>query len=167
MSSADLDESKMVLDEGDLKVLRVLQTRSDQTLKEVAVETKQPVTTVHSKVKRLEQTGVIRGYRAILDSSKLERSTAAFILVSVVYRTPEAGKILSQRETAKEIARFREVQEVHIITGDWDLLVKVRAKDVDSVGRFVIDRLRTVKGVDRTLTSIVFHTEKETLDLDI
>ncbi len=157
----------MVLDEGDLRVLRALQVRSDRTLKEVALETKQPVTTVHSKVKRLEQMGVIRGYKALLDSSKLERATAAFILVSVVYRTPETGKILSQRETAREIARFREVQEVHIITGDWDLLVKVRARDVDAVGRFVIDRLRTVKGVDRTLTSLIFHTEKETLDLDI
>ncbi len=155
------------MDEGDLRVLRALQVRSDRTLKEVALETKQPVTTVHSKVKRLEQMGVIRGYKALLDSSKLERATAAFILVSVVYRTPETGKILSQRETAREIARFREVQEVHIITGDWDLLVKVRARDVDAVGRFVIDRLRTVKGVDRTLTSLIFHTEKETLDLDI
>ena len=157
----------MSLDEGDLRILRALQTRSNQTLKDVARETKQPVTTVHSKVKRLEKMGVIRGYRVLLDPGKLDRSTAAFILVSFAYRQPEAGRVLSQRETAREIARFREVQEVHVVTGDWDLLVKVRARDVDSVGKFVIDRLRAVKGVDKTLTSMVFHTEKETLDLDI
>ncbi len=157
----------MTLDEGDLKVLRVLQVRSDRSLKEVALETRQPVTTVHSKVKRLEEKGIIRGYRAILDPQKLERATAAFILVSFAYRQLDSGRVLSQREAAKEIAKFPEVQEVHVVTGDWDLIVKIRAKDVDAVGRFVIDRLRTVKGVEKTLTSMVFHTEKETLALDI
>ncbi len=157
----------MAIDEGDIRILRALQTRSNQTLKQVAQETKLPITTVHSKVKRLEGLSLIRGYRAVLDPAKLDRSTAAFILVSFAYRQPEAGRVLSQRETAKEIAKFREVQEVHLVTGDWDLLIKVRAKDVDSIGKFVIDRLRTVKGVDKTLTSVVFHTEKETLDLDI
>jgi DNA-binding Lrp family transcriptional regulator len=67
---------------------------------------------------------------------------------------------------AKEIARFPEVQEVHIITGDWDLLLKVKGKDVDAVGKFVIDRLRMVKGIEKTLTCMVFETSKETTEID-
>ncbi len=157
----------MTLDDGDLRILRILQVHSNLTLKEVAEETRQPVTTVHSKVKRLEATGIIKGYKAILDPSKLDRATLAYVLVSFAYRHPDSGKVLSQRETAKDIARLPEVQEVHIVTGDWDLLVKVRARDVESIGRFIIDRLRAVKGVERTLTSVVFHTEKETSDLAI
>jgi len=118
-------------------------------------------------VKRLEETGIIKGYKAILDPSKLDRATLAYVLVSFAYRQPDSGKVTSQRETATEIARFPEVQEVHIVTGDSDLLVKVRGKDVDPIGRFIIDRLRAVKGVDRTLTLVAFHTEKETLDLAV
>ena len=88
-------------------------------------------------------------------------------MVSFAYRQPEAGRLLSQRDAAKEIALFPEVQEVHVITGEWDLAVKVRAKDVESLGKFVVDRLRTIRGVDRTLTCMVLHTEKETLELNI
>jgi DNA-binding Lrp family transcriptional regulator len=54
-----------------------------------------------------------------------------------------------------------EVQEVHIISGEWDILIKVKAKDVDSVGKYVVDKLRLVKGIERTLTCLVFESEKE------
>lgn len=50
---------------------------------------------------------------------------------------------------------------MHIITGDWDILIKVKAEDVDAVGNFVIDKLRLVKGIEKTLTCMIFHTEKE------
>jgi DNA-binding Lrp family transcriptional regulator len=74
---------------------------------------------------------------------------------------------VSQRSIAKEIARFPEVQEVHIITGDWDLLMKVKGKDVDLIGKFVIDRLRAVRGIEKTLTCMVFETCKETTEIDV
>jgi DNA-binding Lrp family transcriptional regulator len=63
---------------------------------------------------------------------------------------------------AEEIARFPEVQEVHIITGDWDLLVKLRAENVDVVGKFVVDKLRLISGIEKTLTCMIFETIKET-----
>ena len=68
---------------------------------------------------------------------------------------------------AKEIAKFPEVQEVHIITGDWDLLIKVKAEDVEAIGKFVIDKLRLVKGIEKTLTCVVFETEKETTEIPL
>jgi Lrp/AsnC family leucine-responsive transcriptional regulator len=54
------------------------------------------------------------------------------------------------------------VQEVHIITGDWDLLIKLRAENVDAIGKFVVDKLRLIKGLEKTLTCMVFETVKET-----
>jgi len=72
---------------------------------------------------------------------------------------------LSQRKIAKEIAKFPEVQEVHIITGDWDILIKIKEKDVETIGKFVIDKLRIVEGIEKTLTCMVFETEKETTDI--
>ena len=66
--------------------------------------------------------------------------------------------LLEDRHLTEEIARFPEVQEVHIITGDWDLLVKLRAENVDAVGKFVVDNLRRIKGLEKTLTCMVFAT---------
>ena len=74
---------------------------------------------------------------------------------------------LTQREVAKEIARLPEVQEVHIITGNWDLLLKVRVRDVEELGKFIVDRLRLVKGVEKTLTCVVLSTEKETTEINL
>jgi DNA-binding Lrp family transcriptional regulator len=54
---------------------------------------------------------------------------------------------------------------VHIITGDWDLLVKLRAESVDAIGKFVVDKLRRIKGLEKTLTCMVFETVKETTSL--
>jgi len=62
---------------------------------------------------------------------------------------------------------FPEVQEVHVISGDWDLLIKVKTTDIDAVGRFVVDKLRTVGGIDKTVTCMVFDTAKETLEIDL
>ncbi len=86
--------------------------------------------------------GIIRGYHAIVAPQKLGAGTSAFILATVTYRSKIDGAPVSQRTVAEEIAKFAEVQEVHIITGDWDLLVKLRAASVDAVGKFVVDKLR-------------------------
>jgi Lrp/AsnC family leucine-responsive transcriptional regulator len=59
------------------------------------------------------------------------------------------------------------VQEVHIITGDWDLLVKLRAESVDAVGKFVVDKLRLIKGLEKTLTCMIFETVKETTKINL
>jgi len=67
----------------------------------------------------------------------------------------------------KNISKFPEVQEVHIISGDWDILIKVKEKDVDAIGKFVVDKLRTVKGIEKTLTCMVFDTLKETTNIPI
>ena len=132
------------VDKKDIQILRIIQRNSKLTTREIAKQLKIPVTTVFTRIKRLEQKGIIKGYRAILDEKKLGKSTTAFILASFTYRTPNR-ELLSQRELAKEIAKFPEVQEVHIITGDWDLLIKVKAENVEAIGKFVIDKLRLVK----------------------
>jgi DNA-binding Lrp family transcriptional regulator len=154
------------LDRKDFEILALLQENCRMTAKEIARKINSPVTTVFAKIKRMEKMGVIKGYRAILDAKKLDRGTTAFILASFSYRL-KGEELLSQREIIKQIARFPEVQEVHIITGDWDILIKVREKDVDAIGDFVVDRLRTVKGIEKTLTCMVFETGKETTSIKL
>jgi Lrp/AsnC family transcriptional regulator, leucine-responsive regulatory protein len=153
------------LDEKDLAILQLIQEDSKLTAKQIAKKINSPITTVFAKTKRMEEMGVIKQYRAILSAEKLNLGTAAFILASVSYTTKTDGAPVSQRAVAEEIAKFAEVQEVHIITGDWDLLVKLRAENVEAVGRFVVDKLRLIKGLEKTLTCMVFETVKESTSL--
>jgi Lrp/AsnC family leucine-responsive transcriptional regulator len=153
------------LDERDVKILKLLQNDCKKTARDIAEKIGSPITTVYSKMKRMEKLGIIRQYKAILDSGKLDKGTTAFILVSFAYRPGGREKPLSQRDVAKQIAAFPEVQEVHIITGGWDILIKVRADHVDTLGKLVMDKLRTVEGVENTLSCIVYETVKETTDI--
>jgi len=152
---------KLSLDAKDVQILRIIQEDCRLTAREISNRIDIPVTTVFAKIKRMERMGIVKQYRAVLDSARLDMGTTAFVLGSFAYRT-EDGEVLSQKEVAKEIARFREVQEVHIISGDWDILMKVKAKDVESIGKFVVDKLRLVKGIEKTLTCLVFESQKET-----
>ena len=153
------------LDEKDLAILTLLQKNCRMTAREIAHKIDSPITTVFAKMRRMEHDKIIIEYKAILDSKKLNFGATAFILASFSYRNSE--KPLSQRVIAEEIAKFPEVQEVHIISGDWDILIKIKEENVDAVGNFVVDKLRTVKGIEKTLTCMVFDTQKETTDLTL
>jgi len=154
------------IDEKDLAILNLLQENCRMTAKEIAQAIDSPVTTVFAKIKRMEELGIIKNYKAVLDAEKLDKGATAFILASVSYRL-KRGTQLSQRKIVQEIAQFSEVQEAHIVTGDWDILIKVKEKDVKKIGKFVIDKLRMVEGIEKTLTCMVFETQKETTDISL
>jgi DNA-binding Lrp family transcriptional regulator len=155
------------LDDKDLAILTLIQNNCKLTAKQIAKKINSPITTVFAKTKRMEELGIIKNYRAILDPSKLDVGTTAFILASVSYRTKDNENLLSQKAVAEEIAKFPEVQEVHIITGDWDLLIKLKAENVNTIGKFVIGKLRLIRGIEKTLTCMVFETTKETTEIPI
>jgi Lrp/AsnC family leucine-responsive transcriptional regulator len=154
-------------DDKDYAILTLIQKNSKLTAKQVAKKVNAPITTVFAKIKRMEELGIIKEYRAIVAPEKLGAGTAAFILASVTYRSKGDDVPISQRVVAEEIARFPEVQEVHIITGDWDLLIKLRDQNVDAVGKFVVDKLRLIKGLEKTLTCMIFETVKETTEVAV
>lgn len=153
------------LDEKDIAILTLIQENSKLTANQIAKKINIPLTTVFAKTKRMEEMGIIKQYRAILNPEKVNLGTAAFILASVSYGTKNNQRPISQRDVAEEIAHLPEVQEVHIITGDWDLLVKLRAENVEAIGKFVVDKLRLINGLDKTLTCMVFETVKETTSM--
>ncbi len=159
--------STVTLDEKDREILRMLMDDAKVSAKDISSKIDSPITTVYSRIKRLEDSKVIRGYKPMLDAGKLGRPTTAFIFVSFTYRPPGTDKDLDQREVAKRVGRFPEVQEIHIITGDWDFLIKVKEKDVNAVGKFVVDKLRTVPGISKTLTIMVFDAVKESMDVPL
>ena len=68
---------------------------------------------------------------------------------------------VSQKSVAKEIAKLPGVYEVQIIAGEWDMLVKVRGRSLESIGDLVVGRMRDITGIARTLTYSVFYTIRE------
>ncbi len=145
-----------MLDEKDSSILEQLVDDSRRTTKAIAKELDIPRATVHDRITKMEQKGVIRKYTAIPDYVQLGLGVSAFILVQF-----ESDSGTSQRDTADEIATISGIYEVHMISGEYDMLLKVRGASMEEIGRLVIDKLRDVKGVDRTLTCAVFTTVKE------
>lgn len=145
-----------MFDEKDQAILDELIKDSRKTTKAIARELDIPRATVHDRIVKMEQKKLIRKYTAVPEYSQLGIGVTAFILVQF---SPQAG--MSQRETAEEIAELRGIYEVHMISGEYDMLLKVRGSSMEEIGKLVIDRLREIKGVARTLTCACFTTVKE------
>lgn len=80
------------LDEKDREILGMLMKDAKVSAKDISAMIDSPITTVYSRIKRLEDAGVIKGYKPILDAVKLGRPTTAFIFVSFTYRPLGADK---------------------------------------------------------------------------
>lgn len=146
-----------MLDEKDLRIIEVLKQNSKLTTQQIAKKVNIPITTIHNRIKNLERLGVIKGYSVVLDYKMLGRPILGYVLVTAVSALP-TGKKLFQEDVAKEIRKLHGVEEVCIVTGGTDILVKVRVKDVDELNDFLIKKLRRIDGVDKTQTMIVLSS---------
>lgn len=105
---------------------------------------------VHERVKRLEQDGVIRGYRAVVDWAAIDLGLCG--LVSVQIEHQQMSQVLSK---LFDIANPRAmIEECHRITGQWCVLLKVRAASPQALQE-LLDEIHAVPGVSQLLTSIV------------
>jgi len=144
------------MDEKDLSIIEELKERGRESTTRIAEKLGIPRVTVHERIKRLVDEKVIKKFTVQLDYHKLGLGTTAFILVSF---SPGAKK--TQSELAQEIAKIPNVFEVHIISGEWDFIVKARAKSVEELGDLVVNRLRMVEGVEKTISCFSFKSIKE------
>ncbi len=144
------------MDEKDSAILEELMKDARKTTKAIARELDIPRATAHDRIVKMEQKKIIKKYTAVPDYAQLGLGVTAFILVQF-----ESEKGVSQRDTAEEIALLPGIFEVHMISGEYDMILKVRGSSMEEIGKLVIDRLRDVKGVSRTLTCACFTTVKE------
>jgi len=146
----------MKLDEKDLTILSRLMQDSSTTMVKLSELLDMPRATVQERIRKMRKEGVIKRFTVVADHGKLGRPVKAFILVSFL-PAPE----VSQRKLAADIALLDGVQEVDLISGEWDILLKVRGASMEQIGALVIDRLRAMKGVGKTMTCVSFATVKE------
>ena len=149
-----------MIDQTDLKILYILQNNGRTRLAEIADEVELSAPAVMERVKKLEASGVIKGYQALVDGKKVGKDITAFIGVSI-------GNQRDIDQFAIEMLRYRDVQECHHVTGDESFILKVKSANTGSLEK-LLGQIRSVEGVTRTVTKIVLSTAKEgqALDLD-
>ena len=145
-----------VLDEKDRRILVSLRKDSKATTKAISEETGIPRTTVHDRITKLETRGIVRKYTVLPDYTKLGEDSTAFVFVSY---DPRSG--VRQQDVAEALSTMDGVYEVHMISGDWDIIAKVRGPSVEQIGALVIDKVRAMGGVGKTVTSNVLRTVKD------
>lgn len=146
----------IMIDEKDEMIITELKKNARDSTKDIAARINIPRVTVHDRIQKMRQQGIIKSFNISIDYKKIGFGTEVFIFISFI---PTPG--LSQRELAQRIAQLPGVHEVHIISGEYDLLLKVRGRTLEDIGTLVVDRLRQLKGVGRTLTFACFETVKE------
>lgn len=144
------------LDETDREILDLLVVDASRSIAEIARLLSMPRPTVQYRVQKMRERGIIKAIKAIPDYAKLGKQVTAFVLVNFL-PNPD----VSQRELAEKVSKLQGVHEVHVISGEWDLLLKVRVGSMEELGRMVIDKLRAMKGVGHTVTCASFTAVKE------
>jgi Lrp/AsnC family leucine-responsive transcriptional regulator len=151
----------VALDEQDLAILRLLVGDARISRRRLAREVGMSAPAVADRVSRLERTGVIRGYRADLDRAELGHDLVVYIGVVAV----QGG---AQPELVASLRSFPEVEDVHVVTGPKDLLVRLRVRDHDHLREVLFDRLWSLPGVERTETYIsLAHMEPKDFDAEL
>ena len=150
------------LDETDKTILRLLQADGRVSNAEVARRVGLSAPATHARVKRLEETGVVRQYSTLLDREAMGFDMVCFINVSLQLHQFEAI------ERFKELMQdMPEVLECHHITGEFDYLLKAVFRNRDELQDFVVNKLTPIPGMARINTSLALIEIKATQQLPI
>jgi len=144
------------MDAKDWKIFNMLRENSREFIKTMARKLEMPHSTVYERMKKMKEEGIIKKFTIQPDYKKIGLGICAYVLISF---NPESTK--TQREVAEEIASLKEVYGVDIITGRWDILVKIRTSDMETLEEVILEKIRSIEGVEKTETLVVFQNIKE------
>lgn len=144
------------LDAIDLAILRELQEDGRMTNVELASRVGISAPPCLRRVRRLEETGVISGYRAILDAGKLGHEIVAFCLVGLHHQSDAELKAF-----AALTANWPLVREAWMVSGDTDFLLHCVAPDFNTFQTFVLDELTSTVNVDTVRSALTIRKVKD------
>ena len=140
------------LDEVDLRILRLLQDDARTPFSRVAKEVGVSEATVHMRVRKLRELGVLRGFQALVDPSSVGKGLTAITLIK--------ADPMKYSEILERLRAIPDVYEVYDVTGEYDAVVKLRSGSREELAS-LIDDIGRIPGVSATLTMIVLKTIKE------
>ncbi len=145
----------MTLDKTDIHILEILQENGRITNAKLAGMIGISPPSMLERVRKLEASGVIDRYVALINSKKIGYGLTAIIIVSL-----SLHQVSSLKLVVEKLAALEEVQECYQLTGDVDFLMKVATKDMDSYTDFVNNKLSGIPGIQNIKTSFVLNTIK-------
>lgn len=150
------------LDRIDLQILDILQKEGRIAISELASRVNLSTTPCSERVKRLERDGVITGYHARLNPAYVDRNLLVFLEIKL---SAKSGDVFDQ--VARDLVAIPEVLECHLISGEFDYLVKARLKEMSAYRRLLGDLLKKLPSSASSHSYIVMEEIKETLFLDV
>ncbi|MFG6686108.1 Lrp/AsnC family transcriptional regulator [Mariniflexile sp. HNIBRBA6329] len=150
------------IDEIDIRLLKLLQSRSNFTTKELAAKVNLSTTPVFERVKKLEKGGYIKNYVAVLDAEKLNRGLMVFCNIRLKEHTREIGN-----QFVKDILSLEEVTECYNISGDYDFFLKILVSDMKSYQNFVLNHLGSLQNIGSAHSTFVMGEIKNSYSIPI
>src|SRR5437773_6152294 len=142
------------LDAKDRKILDLVQRDGKLPQAEIGKRVGLSTAAVNERLKKLEKSGVIRRYAAVVDPAAVGATITAFVEVFIEHPRHEPAFI-------DKMLKLDEIQECHYVTGEFSLLLKVRVRDVQALQEILLRRLNGLEGVRQTRTVMVLSTLKE------
>jgi DNA-binding Lrp family transcriptional regulator len=139
------------------KILPLLRHNARATISDLAKSANLSEAEVEQRIAKLEESGTILGYQAIVDPQKVARECVTAVIEVKITPEREGGF----DKMAERIARFPEVQGCYLMSGGYDLLVVVEGRTLHEVAGFVAEKLSTIKGVVGTGTHFRLKAYKE------
>lgn len=148
------------LDIVDKNILKQLQINGRKLNTELADDVGLTPAPCLRRVKRLEQAGIIQGYEAKLDATKLGIDLTVFVTIALDQQDTKLFESFTKLMCSRP-----EVQECHLMLGEGDFLLKVRVKNLEAYQRFLLEHITGSPGVRSVHSAIAIKTDKETSQL--
>lgn len=150
------------LDRIDLKILRGLQENARISYVDLAAEVGLSTTPCLERVKRLERSGIIRGYQAILDPQALKANLLVFVEISLETQSPAVFD-----EFRRAVGTLPQIQECHLVSGQFDYILKCRIPEMSAYRQLLGDVVLTLPGVKESKSYVVMEEVKESFSLHV
>lgn len=137
------------LDQKDHVILHALKKDARKTIAELSHALGIPRATVHERIIKLVRSGVIKRFTIDQDYSQLGLSAVVFVYIS-------SGGSTSHEQLAKVLSGIDGVKGVYLISGEWNILVKIRGKSIKDIGKTAVEDIRKIKGVGKLKTMACF-----------
>ncbi|MFZ6030424.1 MAG: Lrp/AsnC family transcriptional regulator [Chloroflexota bacterium] len=147
----------MITDELDRSILNILQTDGRISSAELARRVNLSPPAVHARLKRMEASGLIGQYAAIVDRQQAGYDLLCFVSVSL--QLHHLDRVTGFRDAVRQMP---EVLECHHVTGEYDYLLKVVARNTEGLEDFLLNRLTPIPGIACIHTSLVLREVKQT-----
>ncbi|MBQ1187300.1 MAG: Lrp/AsnC family transcriptional regulator [Clostridia bacterium] len=141
----------------NVKLLKLLAKNARYSINELAVMLGIDEQTVENEINEMENNGLIKGYKGVIDWEKLDTGAVSAIIELKV--SPQADH--GFEEIAKRVMTYKEVESVYLMSGGYDLCVVVRGKSFQQVAMFVAKELSTIDAVNSTATHFILRRYKE------